>query len=262
MYRTRRKWSRRRKYRNHSLRDGLRNCGGNSCTVRRKVKPEPISSVSNSRRIAPKTFSCLRNHGCPGACVLCDVLYAQRRPKGHRQNQPAQPRPRTRRREYGYNPLGDATPQCRYAREIRTTTPGTSARRTFAILPENSGCWRRQAPLSGMPRSHHLQPLALNQKDWHFEQNSVSSGAATNHDAHSSSEGPQLTKASLVFVSSGAGPRVTAPDFEQRATCGARTESRNLLRCRPGLWLKSPDLRNPGEFGCQDARSWLPYSSL
>ena len=41
------------------LRDGLRNCG-KSCTVRRRVKPEPTSSVSNSERIAPRAFSCLR----------------------------------------------------------------------------------------------------------------------------------------------------------------------------------------------------------
>ena len=37
----------------------LRNCV-KSCTVRRRVKPEPTSSVSNSERIAPKAFSCLR----------------------------------------------------------------------------------------------------------------------------------------------------------------------------------------------------------
>ena len=49
---------RRRKFRSHNLRDGLRNCV-KSCTVRRRVKPEPTSSVSNSKRIAPKAFSCL-----------------------------------------------------------------------------------------------------------------------------------------------------------------------------------------------------------
>jgi hypothetical protein len=105
---------RRQKYRSRAYGMGCA-IAANHAAVRRRVRPEPTSSVSNSRGPHQELSLAGRAHGRAFARVLCDVLDTQHGPKGHRENQPSQPRPRIRRREYGYKPLGDASAECRHA---------------------------------------------------------------------------------------------------------------------------------------------------
>src|SRR5580704_3980212 len=55
-----------------------------------------------------------RAHGRAFTRVLCNVLDTEQ-PKGHRQGGPSQSRPRARRREPGYKPLGDASTERRHS---------------------------------------------------------------------------------------------------------------------------------------------------
>jgi len=111
-----------RKYRSHSLRDGLRNCG-KSCAG--SAQGEARTNIKRQQLREDRTKSFLYLRGSRLCWRLRSLLCSLRpaRAEGHRQNQPAQPRPRIGEREYGCS--HSVTPLSMPTRGIRMITPGT-----------------------------------------------------------------------------------------------------------------------------------------